>query len=812
MRDRDPRQSLAFRWKLSLARAADYWERLWPQLMAPLGVVALFLIVSLLGLWSFMPGWLHGVVLVVLAGAFGFGIWRAFRQSPWATREDGLRRMEQASHLSHRPLRALDDTAQIAATDASSEALWQAHKRRLRALVNEVRIGMPRSAMPRIDPRAYRVAVALLVVVATVQATGRIGTRMAQAFQPGFQDRVDQLPVEIAIWATPPAYTNLPPQKLRTDQVEAPRLPEGTEVLAQVHHLSGTADQHTLAIDQQEESFTASGEGSAEATLTLINSGDLVISYARGELARVPVKVMPDLTPTISFNGMPEVTHRGVLRPGVEASDDFGLTEIDMLLALENSEEVPEQIELRRYAPAKPQVDERIFLDLTPHKYAGLPVILRLRAKDGLGQTGFSKPLNLILPERDFQHPLARAIIEQRRHLAAHPEQRQTVGGTLNRLSAHEWSLKAGSAVVLALRAAGMRLFVDPEDNAVDEVIDLLWDTALHVEDGALSLAEKNLRQIQEELERALQEGASDEEIERLMAELERAIDEFLEAMMREALENNPQALQQQMPENGEAMMMEQRDLQQMLEAAREMLRTGARDAAEQMLAELRNMLENLQAMPMTGEQQQGMEMMSELQDLIKQQQRLLDQTFQMNQQRMTGEMSTQPGSEGEQQMRAAGEAQEQLRRQLGELMRRLGESGVPIPRALGEAELSMREAGEALRQGEPGNALGPEGDALDRLQQGGQAMMQAMQEQFGPMGRMTGQNQQPGQESQGQRDPLGRAPVNEGGLDRFGDYVPDALDLGRAREILEELYRRAGEADRPAYEREYIERLLDRF
>ena len=39
---------------------------------------------------------------------------------------------------------------------------------------------------------------------------------------------------------------------------------------------------------------------------------------------------------------------------------------------------------------------------------------------------------------------------------------------------------------------------------------------------------------------------------------------------------------------------------------------------------------------------------------------------------------------------------------------------------------------------------------------------------------------------------------------------IPAASDLQRSREILNELYKRAGDRDRPTVEREYIDRLLD--
>jgi hypothetical protein len=177
-----------------------------------------------------------------------------------------------------------------------------------------------------------------------------------------------------------------------------------------------------------------------------------------------------------------------------------------------------------------------------------------------------------------------------------------------------------------------------------------------------------------------------------------------------------------------------------------------------------------------------------------------------MGQQGQMGQGRMQPGG----QMGQMAAEQEALRRALGDLMRAIGEAGAQIPRSLGEAELAMRQARDALQQGQAAAALDPEAQALDQLRQGGQAMMQEMQRMFGQ-----GQGQMPGQQfgqAPNDRDPLGRSMYNQGGADLWGERVPTELDLGHARAILEELYRRAGQRHRPTPELEYLNRLLQRF
>ena len=50
------------------------------------------------------------------------------------------------------------------------------------------------------------------------------------------------------------------------------------------------------------------------------------------------------------------------------------------------------------------------------------------------------------------------------------------------------------------------------------------------------------------------------------------------------------------------------------------------------------------------------------------------------------------------------------------------------------------------------------------------------------------------------------------GGVDTSTVKIPKESEVQRAREIIEELRRRAGERERPKIEREYIDRLLRQF
>jgi DNA repair exonuclease SbcCD ATPase subunit len=135
------------------------------------------------------------------------------------------------------------------------------------------------------------------------------------------------------------------------------------------------------------------------------------------------------------------------------------------------------------------------------------------------------------------------------------------------------------------------------------------------------------LRDAQNALAEALENGATDEEIAQLMDELREAMQEFCRSWRGRSQNNPANEMQQAMPEN----MLRQRDLDNMLDQIENLARSGARDQAQQMLQELQRMMNNLQAGRQQRQQQQGGPMrqqMDKLGELMRQQQQLMDETM----------------------------------------------------------------------------------------------------------------------------------------------------------------------------------------
>jgi uncharacterized protein (TIGR02302 family) len=792
--------------RLVLARLALFWERLWPALWPTIGVVGLFLIVALFDLLPLLPGFVHAAVLAAFAAALGYALWHARGGLSWPGKAAAEHRIEDASGLTDRPLVALRDGLAAGGGDAFAEGLWRVHRARMLARIGALRVGAPHPGLAARDPWALRGAVLLLLVVALIAAGGDGPQRLARAANPDFTPSGQSAVASLELWITPPGHTGRAPIFLdrgeATDDVLS--IPVTSTVLARLHGKGATP---SLRLGEGETPFTPLDAESYQADATIESDGRLAVRRDGANLAVWDLVVIPDNAPIIVFALPPGASKREHLKLAYFARDDYGVETVRVAIRRTGddgeviADTAPLELDLALPGIGMREIEATAYHDLTPHPWAGLPVVIELAAEDAIGQIGRSEPFATVLPARVFQHPVARAIVEQRRLLTVDDgdESRRKVAFALRELTARPMQFYDDKVVFLALITASARLVLSDDGTQVPAVQQLLWDTALRIEDGELSLAERDLRAAQEALMQALAENASDAEIEELIDALRAALDRYLQALA-ENMADNPTAMGEQAPMDPNAVMLEFEDLRDILEQARDLARSGARDAAKDLLAQFRDILENMQ--PAMGQQagQQGEgslnEMLRDLSDLIRQQRDLLDETFQRSQ---------EEGKFGgdEREGRRGAQAQSDLRRQLGDLMRRFGERYGDIPNELGNAEGSMRQAEDALERGAAGQAVRPQADALDSMRAGGRMMARGQQ----------GQAQGMDSGNRGlQRDPFGRPLPGFGRADTEDVDIPTMSDVQRAREVLDELRRRAGERSRPQDELDYIDRLLRRF
>lgn len=812
----------------AVARAAMFWERALPALWPAMGVAGLFLAIALLGGLLILPGWLHGLILVGFVAVFANRLWRGLHRIKPPSEAEASRRLETDSDLPHRPLTVIEDRPAIGVVDPETDRLWRLHLAQAAAAARNIRLRWPRPNMAGRDPYALRIGLGLLLVVGLITAGGNAPSRVTSAFTPDLRGLTNTQSASLELWITPPDYTNLPPRLLASADPKSATIgdaglgsrievPVGSTLLAQVSHARRTPRLH-IGDESLDLESVSQNSWRIEATLDAVGPRETRIKASRSTLGEWQINVLPDAAPEISFVESPQGTDSDTLQLSYDGKDDHGIVAVSAevtwpdVSANQGVQAVaPVAIELPLPRPDPREGSAVSIHDLTEHPWAGLEVDIRLTATDGRGQTGQTDRLAVLLPERSFNHPVAREIIEQRRVLALSPASRREVARSLHNIGSFPQRFDNDVVVFLALMTARSRLVHTRTGNDIGPLLSQLWDTALRLEDGALSLTERELAALQEELQQAIENGASDEEIQELLAELQDALDRYLEALaqnLSQALEGMDLSL---LPEAGEdADLIDREAIQDLLRQLEQMARLGDTESVEQLLERMQQMLQALRDAPNQLQQQSNspaQEMLRDLQDVVRQQQELQDDVFQRNQR------GDRLSEEEAQRLR---EAQNEIRRQLGELMRRLGEMTDQIPENLGNAEDAMGDAEGALEGGDLPGALGDQARALAELQQGAQSMALQMLRQPG-QGQGPGQRQglaQPGQEG---FDPLGRRLPTENqdqpfGADSAQQGIGDGEQARRALEILDELRNRALDQTRPTLERNYLDRLLRRF
>ena len=831
------------------ARLTIFWERLWPALAALSTAVGLFLSLSWLGLWLWLPP-LGRTVLLIAFAVVAVAAIMPFVLLRIPGLADGLRRLDRGSGVRHRPATAIADELAGTSKDPYSLALWNAHVERSLQAARGLKSGAPAPRIAGRDPYALRALVLVACIATFFAAGGERWKRVAAAFD--WHGMALPADFRVDAWVTPPPYTGKPPIMLpgihpgevttTTAQAGGPiAVPAGSTLIVRATgklslDVSGTGGVTPLAEDVKAPA------GTEEHRFKITATGTAVLRGA-GEDLVWPFNAIPDKPPTIELTKDPEAQNRGSLLLSYKLEDDYGVSEAKATFARKNDPAPSGQSPHPLYGPPDfalvlPQARTRngvgqTIKDLTDHPWAGAEVVMTLVAHDEGGNEGKSEPFAFRLPERAFTKPLARALIEQRRNLALDANTRPLVITALDALAIAPEKFTPEAGVYLGLRSIFWSLVRAKSDDDMRDVAARLWQMAVGIEDGNVSDAQDALRNAENALQQALDRGASDDEIKQLMDQLRAAMDRFMQAMA-EQLKNSQQLSR---PLDPNAHVLSQQDLQNMLNRLENLARNGAKDAARQLLQQLSQMMENLQMASPDGNGDDNDDMMSALDDLgdmIHKQQDLRDRTFKQGQdQRQQGTPRGQQGRPGQPQQpgNSMGELrqnQQALRDRLNKLLddlksRGLGESqpgqqgqqgqgqgdGQQQMDQLGRAGEAMGEAEGNLGEGNADSAVDSQARALDNLRKGAQGLAQSMQQQMG-QGPGQGRNGRLGQpRAQQDTDPLGRALRGRDYGDDASVKVPGEIDVQRARRIIEELRKRFGDFARPQEELDYIQRLL---
>ncbi len=821
--------SFKTRVQITLARWAVWldlvWERAVPVLFPALLFPALFGAAALFGLWEALGDPWRLLALIAAALLTLYYVRAGARSFAWPSAPERARRLESDAHLRGRPLEVLDDQPAPAA-DAQTRQLWQAQQRRAARALRALRARPPRAALDRHDRYGLRAAALLLVFAAAVLAGPRAGMRLDDAFALRFLGQA-QGGARLEAWIAPPDYTRLPPHFLdlqaRDGDVQNLEALSGSVLHL---HIAGVRKTPRLRLAHQGKTqhirFAKTGSGDYAAAVKLDQPGMLFLRRPLKQGWRI--NLIADQPPKIIFTRMPAGTSDDALGFSYAARDDMGIASVVLQIALADGTAVPQRQPLDLPAVNARTIKDKLALDLTRHRWAGLPVRLRLIARDGAGQEAASREVQATLPQKLFVNPLAKAIAEQRALLvrssdpyAPMPERPPLSAADARarppfaeddpaeRLERAPPPVRRAAALMQASLRAPELYFKDPAIYAGlryaagelrlarrrADFADLdkeLWALAQFVESGSLADARAALKAAERAFRRALARNAPADELARLMKRYERAVKRYMQALAEDALRRG------KMARNGGGASMDSSQLQDMLDTLKALSETGARGDARKLLQALSALLQNMRMQLAAGSgpgddpaSEAMRKALEELGELTAKQREILDRLFRQNQ-----------GAQGGANAPLAKD-QKKLGERLGALAAEQQKEGrTGTARALQEGAQDMGAAADALRQGKGDEALKEGKQALSALREGNEKLAAELFKQ--------------GQKGAGKgRDPFGRA-NGSGVLGGDGVRVPDVINARRARKILQQLRNRAAQRRRSRQELDYLDRLLERF
>lgn len=858
------RLTLAGLWAERLARA--FWP-LWSLVLVTLAALAF----GLQDLGPLRYAQAAGAVVVILGLILGARGLKTFRKPSVL---DALDRLDTT--MPGRPIATLRDTQALGASDPASLAIWQAHQDRMAARAAGARPVQPDLKLSSRDRFSLRyVALTAFVMAALFGSFWKAGT--VAGLTPGAALATPGGPSWEA-WAQPPAYTGKPSLYLNDITDPALDLPTGTRLQIRLYGPEGdlTVAQTVADIPPPPEPEADPKATPAAAVpnamkgvfdLTVARSGTLAISGPGGR--EWQITALPDAAPTVQVSGDMTREADGRFKQSIKASDDYGVTAGRVTIALDTT-----KIDRRHGLKVDPESIEPVILDvplprkgkrteltatlvddLSKHVFANLPVTMTFAVTDAAGNEGTSAPYEVTLHGKRFFDPLAAALIEMRRDILWNrvnaPRSVELLKAVTNRPEGfirHERAFLHLRVLMRKLEASQIALTVEDRDAMAEE----LWKIAFMVEEGNLQDAFDRLQRAQDRLDEAIKNGASPEEIDQLMKEMQQALNDYMRELAEES-QRNPG--DQQQSEMMQGQMMSGDQLQEMLDKLQQLMEEGKTAEAAELMEQLRQLMQNMQVVQGQqgqGQGQPGQQGMQGLGETLRDQQDLSDDAFrdlqgvprpgqeqgqggeEQGQDQGQGDQPGDPqdGQQGEQlgqndQGDGQGDGQSQNEGSLSDRQRALRErlndlqngdlpgdgteQGEAGRRNLDEAGRAMEEAEDALRDGDLSGALDRQADAMEALRDGMQNLGEALAEEQRQNRDGQGGEQDFGSADPNGTDPLGRRPGDSARIGSDQNMVQNDPDQ-RAQELLDEIRRRSGELARPLEELDYLKRLLQMF
>ncbi len=568
-----------------------------------------------------------------------------------------------------------------------TRSLWNSAQKSALHTLKALRTPNLKAVMVRLDPFALRFLAVLFFISGFMLSPYQWQSKIYNGLFPVTLSSITSAPSSaVTLWIEPPEYT-------RMDKIQITgagtydgtlKMPEGSTIKARIQTNFGKYASPKLNMGNASLPMEDLGEGFYSIETTIQPGSTLSITQSIFPRATWPYHHIIDTPPEIYAGNKStpetdetdeqanqenaeenqiaeaepqqgpdeneeaeelfEIIEKAQIRFPLRVKDDYSVKELKMVMDIADFvEEKPlgEMATETRLIVSAPDTELKIspIYDMTWHTWAGLPVTFEYTVFDHKGQSQTLEKISITLPERNFEHPMAKSVIAMRKQLAwQYRDSFRSISNNLEALLTAPDYFQNNPVTYLAIKTASARLkYVenkkqDERTEAAREVIKLLWAIAISVEDGNLALAMRELRDAQRELENAMRDpNTSDEEIDRLMRNLREKMNNYFAEMQRDLqkrMENGEEFPEFSEEDFGEIISPDA--LSKLMEEIEQAMRDGDEQKAQELMSKLQRMMEMMDS-AQGAQMPKDMEVMkkgvNELQELIERQEQLLEQT-----------------------------------------------------------------------------------------------------------------------------------------------------------------------------------------
>ncbi|WP_271839191.1 DUF4175 family protein [Commensalibacter communis] len=834
-------------------------EKYWPIFLTFSSLWGIYLCLGLLGLPQLLPDFLRGFLLFILGiSSIGAIIYQVKHISLPSFKEI-LQRLEQINNLCHQPLQTLYDTP----TQTDSKTVWNNHLQRIYKDFPSLKVGFPKIFKKYLC--LNRVAIVTLCLFAALFVSHHhyiSSSRLLSAMRPGYDDATMALP-KIQAWIIPPTYSGAAPIyiKFRTETIATDpkgRLHIALSDLKQAPELINP-EQNTV-LDQVSIQQLENNQWQVEGTIQ--KSGILQVK-SRGRVIAAWTFNLPDnLPPKITWTSpIQKSQYDWKTAFAFKVTQHYGIESLQLTVNLPKDNNHPQEHILSLTLPLgdhPKNITQTLYQDLSSSIWAGNNAQATLSATDVTGQTANSKIIDFTLPKRIFSSPIAQKLNQIRQ---AYGTDQISKNDTITALIELQKKPNAFSDYDLFLNYVGIIYYLENAHTNTAQIkaqtLSRLWDLILDAEERKNSnsdIAKANIEiraaqaSVQEQLDKMQRLGKDKitnqdrQELNRRLERLQNAVAQKMMAMAKQNAKDQPQD-----SDGKEVQFTSTRSFQDMFKEMSKNMENGDMDKAmqqleytNQVLSTMRNATaEDLKKLEDHVKSQKEMEKLTkELELLTKKQQDLLNQTYarlnksvpillrpnqelnQLSTPELLKQITFQKTEDKAEKSIPSVEQSTQEQQDSIDSLKKLQAQMQAITKQpiknLDNAQKDMNTAHQYLQNKDDLKASEAQQKALVDLQKGKQSAKQTIQQQaqrfsnFFPVFTASNPKEDPSSANKAspdkKHDPLGRS------QDQDNNPIDLSGNASNARQIEEELRKRADDPNRSNKDLDYIYRLLNMF